>query len=522
MVHDNESSEAASIITLIKTNELPSPLELKLVEDALSTYRAQAASLDAEIEHVEDTLACLQDKRLAVERDIENLERVKSPIRAVPDDILRCIFEFSAPWGFQDGVAADSFNIGDYPEPAHPLEMYECPWNISQVCRCWRSIALHHERLWTALYVDFSHWKIETRTADQLKRRVALVHARARHHPVRVFLKYPGHSPEIFSWMVKHYRSQWSSVRFEIHDQTQAPFPSDDNFPRLAHLYICGEIASPLRLEAPALRSLEREGQCAVHAAQLLIPWAQITRYKSFDTHLNCIALMPNLEELIVENFGVNTSEIPSKQRTVLSSLGLLSIKEELFAAPNSVVRNLFDQFDFPSLHTLQLHARPDYRAFVTLKPGTFPSTLSNLSLEGIVSQAEEYSKVLGTLKIMPYVTRLHLRGMAVANFIGLLANDPAVFTRLISLHISFPHPQEIENTVAVGVSLTELIEARASTMKRVAFFTDSKDYALPAWPFWEDQAVCRMVGDLKTQCEPLGIEVEVCKKVHRISDFDE
>lgn len=532
MAHDHESSKGGDVslilLSLMNTNDAPSIAQLGIVDNALLALRAQAALLDEEIENVEDSLTHLRNKlvqRLGVEREIKDLECVKSSIRIMPEDVLRLIFEFSAPWGFQDGIAANSFNNGARPdmEPTHSLDMLECPWTIAQVCRFWRSIALCHGRLWTALHIDFGDRAIRKYTPDQLKQRIALIHARARRLPVRIFAElYTRHFSEVFWWMVEHYHSQWSSIRIESSfygDASGALFLSEKEFPRLAHLYVSGELASPLFMKAPALRYLEQEERSTEDAAQLFIPWAQLTRYKSVNTEVACIAHMSNLEELDIEQTSDIDAEPPSTERTVLKKLGFLSVNENLPSdGQESVVLNLFSRFDFPALHTLLLQMA-DYETLAALEPGTFSPTLTTVSFGGIDLQS---SHAFEALKTMPHVKRLHLSGMAVVNFIELMAEDPGVLAHLTDLHLSFLQPHA-GWPLAVEVALSKLIEARASPLKRVAFFIKGKSMALGLSPrqTWGDSAMREVAERLRTKYQPMGIQVKVFETVQHINDFE-
>lgn len=102
----------------------------------LIEQQASAASIQAEIKHAEDSLrqivedsqraiAALQVEHQRVQREIELTLAYISPVRSLPDEILREIFLYE-------------FEI-------HPCSA----WVLAAVCSLWRKLVLRMPRLWS-------------------------------------------------------------------------------------------------------------------------------------------------------------------------------------------------------------------------------------------------------------------------------------------------------------------------------------------------------------------------------------
>lgn len=114
----------------------PSSIQIAAAKLLLAEQKASADNLQAQIKNSEDSLrqivedsqraiASLQVERQELQKEIELTLAFISPIRGLPDEILREIFWYE-------------FEI-------HPC----CAWILAAVCSLWRRIVLKMPRIWS-------------------------------------------------------------------------------------------------------------------------------------------------------------------------------------------------------------------------------------------------------------------------------------------------------------------------------------------------------------------------------------
>lgn len=114
----------------------PTSAQITSAKLHLAERQASATNLQSQIKHAEDSLrqivedsqraiASLEFERRQIQREIELALAFISPIRSLPDEILREIFWYE-------------FEI-------HPC----CAWVLASVCSVWRRIVLKMPRMWS-------------------------------------------------------------------------------------------------------------------------------------------------------------------------------------------------------------------------------------------------------------------------------------------------------------------------------------------------------------------------------------
>ncbi|KIY64307.1 hypothetical protein CYLTODRAFT_106599 [Cylindrobasidium torrendii FP15055 ss-10] len=214
---------------------------------------------------------------------IPRLEAIRHPIRYIPDDVLGLILTYATPWCLED----DLNPVDSFPPPGGVGE-YVPPWTLSHVCRNWRAVCLSLPHLWSALSTDTvgANNPLCAEMIDTICRRSEPL-------PLRLDI---GRFPPTSGLINTAHR--WRRVRVTF-SCPQADIFKDRVFPCLTQLVlhlnsdtICENIV------APRLYNLELRGGGI--NPRLRLPWEQITQYRSFNTSLEFLKDMKNLEEFSI------------------------------------------------------------------------------------------------------------------------------------------------------------------------------------------------------------------------------
>ncbi|PBK61417.1 hypothetical protein ARMSODRAFT_665214 [Armillaria solidipes] len=139
-----------------------------LVDEAPSTL----ANLDQKIIEARQMLDSLIQKRQVAESDFDDAKTLLHPIRSMPQDVLREIFDHCVP----DWEEITS-GLGPY-QDYDSLDPRFAPWTISHVSRAWRDVSLSLPHLWTCITLDFR--KYGTLNMRAIMTKVALVLERSK------------------------------------------------------------------------------------------------------------------------------------------------------------------------------------------------------------------------------------------------------------------------------------------------------------------------------------------------------
>ncbi|KAJ7755541.1 hypothetical protein B0H16DRAFT_716960 [Mycena metata] len=126
----------SSVKHLLHTNVIPSAQECARIPDILVQPRKDLATIEEEIQRTQQKLDELKYRREVLATDIDAHLALLSPVRRLPDDILREIFVTSL---------ASTHNA--------IIASREAPLLLCQVCSDWRKIAFTTPRLWSSLHV---------------------------------------------------------------------------------------------------------------------------------------------------------------------------------------------------------------------------------------------------------------------------------------------------------------------------------------------------------------------------------
>ncbi|KAF8879316.1 hypothetical protein CPB84DRAFT_1622766, partial [Gymnopilus junonius] len=122
------------------SNTPPSENEKQASRTVAQTLNSQLHSMDAEIAYLFNILEEKKRKRAYIHDILRQHEAVLHPLRALQPEILSKIFLYCLPYSYWSPCWEDAPNR---PKPS------EAPLLLSQICRRWRTVALHTPQLWT-------------------------------------------------------------------------------------------------------------------------------------------------------------------------------------------------------------------------------------------------------------------------------------------------------------------------------------------------------------------------------------
>lgn len=117
---------------LLTSNNPPTPSEACAIKDFLSDARRTRGAIEAEIERNDEALNHLRAKQDALQISIHQHESLLSPIRRVPQDILRQIFYLCLP----------------IPSKISSFDNTIAPLLLTRVCKPWTQCAIASQQLW--------------------------------------------------------------------------------------------------------------------------------------------------------------------------------------------------------------------------------------------------------------------------------------------------------------------------------------------------------------------------------------
>lgn len=115
--------------------------------------------IDVELEELRAQFQTLLQKRHAVCKDIEDVGQLFIPSRLMPTEVLRQIFTMARDDEADPSHPAAPLFVQDSLESSvHHRRDTLAPWNVSRVCRRWRSVAIDLPDLWSFFGIDLESW----------------------------------------------------------------------------------------------------------------------------------------------------------------------------------------------------------------------------------------------------------------------------------------------------------------------------------------------------------------------------
>ncbi|KAL0956034.1 hypothetical protein HGRIS_002207 [Hohenbuehelia grisea] len=123
--------DASQLAHASRCNDPPTQGELSMAREYVAALDTDLRYYDDELVFVRSYLDQIQARQTETQSARQRLFNVLSPIRRLPDELLREIFQWC--WA------------------AEPINILKPPWTLSMVCRRWRFIALSTSTLWNSI-----------------------------------------------------------------------------------------------------------------------------------------------------------------------------------------------------------------------------------------------------------------------------------------------------------------------------------------------------------------------------------
>ncbi|KAJ7062758.1 hypothetical protein C8F01DRAFT_1135143 [Mycena amicta] len=421
---------ASSVETLLYTNAIPSDAESAHIRDFLAVATPQLQALEAEVSRLRELLTAATKQRDLQKELIEAHRALLSPVRRLPEDILRTIFVSTLPVDRDTAMCAD-----------------EGPLLLAQICKFWRHVSLTTPRLWSSMHIAMphpqkNHWQVEqllVALSTWLQRSGAVPLSLTIAAPRSISHAFTSRSSQVFLSgksdsvlrLLASVASRWQSIRFlPMANLSQMPHFSSltaDDVPLLQSIDLmiteaeygglwfspaasCGNVAL---VGTPNLQSLSFYG-----GFDILLPhltsWASLRRCflrippQTLGTSVFPLEIMEKcskLEYLDIVTGAIDTI-IPKTSRAILlPDLKSLSV----WGLPTLGWKQLFERVSFPALDSICILSAVMDLAW--LIPFGRRITAIHLSAGGIVADS-----LVHTLENIPSLRELSLKDEPLVN----------------------------------------------------------------------------------------------------------
>lgn len=382
---ERHALENSNLAPLTRSNDPPLPAEADTLNAMISSYQAELKYIDTEESNIlklsaemRDSIALLDQKvellrgeRIRISEAISERQRLLSPIRRLPAEILSHIF-----------LQTIEFPIKATQTGARRLwwkfrSAHNAPWSIAVVSRRWRQVALDFPQLWSYVNILIRD-KTFTEGAYGFAQRIGEHMLRSEKHKLSVCIAndpYRATSEELplaLATIICSIANRIRDLHLFLPSSKFADLPSLQlSLPQLERLsLLCtdgGDSSLHTGLKifdfSPKLHRIQVM-DVPVVSPLFDLPWTQITQFKSEHTHLkvsqpspmfyevlNFLSVAINVEEYFVE--CNNRAEILNRDAVAcpkLHTLTVLGIHNDLNYEP---VFPLLEKLTLPSLTTL-------------------------------------------------------------------------------------------------------------------------------------------------------------------------
>lgn len=407
-----------SIVQLLKTNCVPSPVDAQLIIQLLAEQNLNLSIVNEELDRARAEVSRLESKHTEITTIVHKLEALRSPIRRMPTEIMAKVFDHC---------------VGD--DEVQKLDPLRAPMLLGQVCSAWKELVFSLPCLWRKLKVEFPS---ETQNWENvMQSRLMSMHvwiSRTKALPISLTLDHPTGSAIPWAALMSldkeiltlGCRIQDLSLSFSplalssLLTFTQGPLP------HLQHLDLhnsnhlpSNDNPPPLFLhDAPSLRSLSIAWS-SLDTTQFIVPWSQLTQLSlQYDAspywnpvHTDYLIVLRQCPNLTSCSLGIGATIIDTDPDIVMPVTlpKLESMRVRLFCH-TPYVHHFFDELHAPSLRTFEIQN-------VSLAMGSFAGqteslpyisrcadTLENLCFDRIdISDAD----ILSCLSQLPHLKRL-------------------------------------------------------------------------------------------------------------------
>ena len=335
---------------LVDTNYALSPLQERLVQEALGQTKLNLSQLDSEISRVQGILKELLRTRKALQDYGEEHKPLLSPIRHLPSETLGEIFLQSLPEDWK-----------------HDLNPYRRAVMLpGQVCRRWRDVANRTSKMWSFLSV----WLGPSSECELELTRTWLKRSAGHNLSLRVVEWRPNiksNLPVVNLLLGSSHRWSYADLRLSwsmLHAMENAKY----DLAALEHLSIemnppAGDEESLLVVPVHTFKTAPRLNGLSLHSnappSMLVLPWAQLTKIRmrsrvfSLDDCYDILQQSPNLVQcdMMPQSSTFRDSPTPLQH----SHLHKLSIHSSTDCGP------LFEALSLPALDDFEYRNSDDH-----------------------------------------------------------------------------------------------------------------------------------------------------------------
>ncbi|KAK0436215.1 hypothetical protein EV421DRAFT_2061245, partial [Armillaria borealis] len=455
------------LFELLNSNDPPLRTEHHQLESFIGEGHGFLATLQEWVSQARTVLNELLEEEKRVQDMIESCQTIVSPIRRIPEDIVREIF--LACWE-TDEERKDSLN-GKF-----------APLVLSKVCREWRSIALSTSRLWSTISLDFDLYRNDSMECQYLLQ-MFLLRSATQDITLSIYSNREISKNHLMPILLMN-APRWTDVSISIPYLSLHAFSAARGyFHRLKHLHVDFIHGNSIRMRtplskpvfdafeyAPLLRSFSLNGAYNV-VQQMNLPWSQLTAYTGHDwtsTYLEIFKLAPDMEAATLQCADDSEEDVPlPSPYSSHKRLHVLHLHEadNSVAAPEGGIVRYLSHVEFPALESLTMeYTHPDIRVPTYLCGSTAGGLKSLIIDTSFCIPAEGQADLLGLLKTTPLLSRLSIscqcmreRNDSEGIFLGLNANmNPSILPCLTSLDIWF-----INADPYLEPSFVEMVQSR-------------------------------------------------------------
>jgi hypothetical protein len=187
----NLDSQSSQLLEQLRINNIPSsPLEIENTRRDIANTEAELTSVDLQIAQLKDMLTEARSRRSQLKNLVEGQRSLLSPIRRLPVDMLRTIFQ----------------DITEKYDPALGLSRLPV-FSLGGTCAHWQDIVHHTPSLWSKIPFHFPHGRF--RRFDLLDR----ILTRSESYPliIDINLSVCGNPLEVLQPLLSH-SNRWEEV----------------------------------------------------------------------------------------------------------------------------------------------------------------------------------------------------------------------------------------------------------------------------------------------------------------------
>ncbi|KAJ7185314.1 hypothetical protein C8R46DRAFT_376397 [Mycena filopes] len=323
----------SSFAHILRTNAVPSDSESERIRDLLQGPRKQLVEVTGELSRLQSLIDEATRTRDELQDFIDAHTALISPMRRLPEDILRAVF------------------IAALPEDRNPtISSDDAPLLFCGICKSWRDVALSTPRLWAAIHLvvptepDFQHLmdvlNLWLKRSGVVPLDISMVFSRT------LALESERHDISPLLTTLVAAAGRWRNVQLIV-PALEAAFSlvglSADDVPLLQRIALCSDGTAPDDASRPlaflAAKNIRDVTFAGTHSfAHSPVAWGVLTELHIAYTWPGCPAVPHKLALQIL------------RQCTVLETCELTIAGIDVDAGEFGLLERVMDQFSLPRL----------------------------------------------------------------------------------------------------------------------------------------------------------------------------